>query len=150
MTGKIHTDNGEVLCRSTYRPLTPAKLLNNDGSDAKEQFMAKVYETLESSDLPRELEGIALENIPHYDPHENETQNKQTFPQLAEEPEPMLEVGDHYIEAEILHSREDKITRGNVVAQSHDANGNVMGRAMNPILDTRHMKLSLLEVRLQN
>ena len=38
---------------------------------------------------------------PWYDPYEDETQNKQTFPQLAEELEPTPEVRDHYIEAEI-------------------------------------------------
>ena len=68
----------------------------------------------------------------------SETQNEQMFPQPAEELEPMSEVGDHYIGAEILLLRGDEMARGNAVAWSHDANGNVMGRAhRNPILDTR-------------
>ena len=47
----------------------------------------------------------------------------------------MPEVGDHYIG--VLPS-EDEMTKGNVVALSHDASVNVMGRAdTNPILDTR-------------
>ena len=84
----------------------------------------------------RELEDIGLENIPQY-LYEDETQNKQTFPQLAEELEPTPEVGDHYIGAEILLGRGDKMARGHVVMQIHDANENLMGRAdTNPILNT--------------
>ena len=45
----------------------------------------------------------------HYDPYEDETQSEQTFLKLAEELEPMPEVGDHYIGAEILLLRGDKM-----------------------------------------
>ena len=71
-------------------------MLDKDGSDVQEQFMARVYEMLGSWVLPRELEDIRLAITPQYDLSEDETQNKQTFPQLAEELEPMPEVGDHY------------------------------------------------------
>ena len=64
--------------------------------------MARVNEKLGSWFLPRELENIGLENTPQFDPYEDKTQNEQLFPQLAEEPEPMQEVGDYYIGAEIL------------------------------------------------
>ena len=47
--------------------------------------MARVYERLGSQVLQRELEDIGLESIPQYDLYEDETQNEQTFPQLAEE-----------------------------------------------------------------
>ena len=70
--------------------------------------MARVYKRLGSQVLPRELDGIVLENIPLYDPYEDETQNKQMFCQLAEELESTPEVGDHYIGAE-------KMERGHVV-----------------------------------
>ena len=50
----------------------------------------------------------------------------------------MPEVGDHYIGAEILLSRGDKMARGHVVVQSCDASGNIMGKPqMNPIHDTK-------------
>ena len=42
--------------------------------------MARVYERLGSWVLQREFEYIELENTPQYDPYEDETQNKQTFP----------------------------------------------------------------------
>ena len=98
--------------------------------------MGQIYKRLGSWVLQKELEDVGLENIPQYTPYENERQNKQSFPQLAEELEPIPEVGDHYIGAEILLPRGDKMTRGHVVTRSQDAIGNVMGRS-HPILDTR-------------
>ena len=64
MTTKIYTENGQVLHRSTYRSLTPDELLDQDGPDAWEQYMATVYERLRSQVLPRELEDIGLESTP--------------------------------------------------------------------------------------
>ena len=64
MTTKILTENGKVLHRSTYRPLTLDKLLDNDKSDAGEPFIARVYERLGSWVLPRALEYRARENHP--------------------------------------------------------------------------------------
>ena len=47
--------------------------------------MARVYDRLGSQVLPRDLNDIGQENTPQYDLYEDETQNDQTFPQLAEE-----------------------------------------------------------------
>ena len=50
----------------------------------------------------------------------------------------MLEVGDHYVGADILLVRGDEMVRGHLVAQSHEAGGNFMGGAhTNSILITR-------------
>ena len=46
--------------------------------------------------------------------HEDKTQNEKIFPQLAEELEPMPEVGDHCIGAEIL------LPRGHMMARGHE------------------------------
>ena len=57
---------------------------------------------------------------------------------LAAEFEPLSEVGDHCIVANILLPRRDEMARGHVVAPSCDASGNVLGRAhTNQILNTR-------------
>ena len=118
--------------------LTPDELFDKDGSDTREQFMARVYEKLGSKMLQIEFEDIWLENTPHYVLYEDETQNKQMFPQLSKELEPMPEMSDHYLRAEILLYRGDEMTRGHIVAQCCDGNINVMGRAhIHPILDTR-------------
>ena len=92
--------------------------------------MAIVYNRLGSQVLPRDLEDIRLENTPHYDTYEDETQNDQTFPQLVEELEPMSEAGDQYIGAEIMLPRGDEMARGHVVVQSHNASGNIMGKTV--------------------
>ena len=46
---------------------------------------------------------------------------KQTFPQLAEMLEPTPDVGDHYLEEEILLPSGDKVAGSHVVAWSHIA-----------------------------
>ena len=135
---KILNENGQVFHRSTYWPVTSDKLLDRDRSDAWEQFIARVYERLGSHILPRALEDVVLENTPQYDPYEDVTQNKQSFPQLTEELEPMPEVGDYYIGAEIMSPRGDQMARSHVVGRTWDANINVMGRShTNPILDMK-------------
>ena len=62
------------------------------------------------------MRDIGLENTSQYEPYKDETQNKQTFLQLAAELEPMPEVGDHYIGAEILLPRGDEMARGHIGA----------------------------------
>ena len=62
----------------------------------------KSTKSFKSHVIPREFEDIRLENTPQFDPYEDETKNEQTFPQLAEELEPMSKVGGHYLGAEIL------------------------------------------------
>ena len=72
--------------------------------------------------------------------------NDQTFPQQAQELEPMKEVEDHYIRAEILLPGGNEMARGHVVSQSCDANGNMMGRAhMNPILVTKTYQVEFIQ-----
>ena len=75
--------------------------------------MDRVHERLGSCLLPRYLENLGLEDTPEYDLYEDEMQSKQSFPQLKEELEPILEVGDHYKGAEIL------LPRGNYIATGH-------------------------------
>ena len=76
--------------------------------------MAKVYERLGSHVLPREFEDVGQKN-PQHDHYEDETQNKQSLPQLAEELELMSEMGDHYKGAELLLPRGYKMAGGHVV-----------------------------------
>ena len=66
------------------------------------------------------------------------------FPQLEEKLESISEVIDHYIGAEIMLPRRNKVARGHIVAWSGNTNGNVMGRAhTNPILDTRMYQIEV-------
>ena len=111
--------------------------------------MSRLHENLGSQVLPKELENIGLENIPQYE-YEDETQNKQSFPQLAEELEPIPDVADQYIGAKILSPRGDQMARCHVLAQSYSTNRNVVGRAhANPILDIRLYLVEFSGARLQ-
>ena len=108
--------------------------------------MARVHDRLGSCVLSRELEDLGLDDTSQYDPYEDETQNEQTFPQLVEELEPMPEVGDHYVGAEILLPRGGQMARDHVVSRSRDAKGNVMGRShTNLIYDTRMYQVEFTE-----
>ena len=109
--------------------LTPDELSDKDRPDAQEQFMTRVCERLGVWILPRELEDIGLENTPQYDPYKEKTKKEQSFPQLAEKVEHILEMEGHYIGADILLTRGDQIAIGHVVTQSYDANENVVGKA---------------------
>ena len=51
-------------------------------------------------------------------------------------------MGYQYVNAEILLPRGDKMARGQLVCQKHDADGNLIGRSyQNPILDTHLYKV---------
>ena len=91
--------------------------------------------------LPRELEDVGKM-------YEDETKNGETFLQLADKLGAMPEVVHHYIGTDILLPTVGKMARGNIAAQSCDANGNVMSISnAHPILYTR---LYRVEMRLQN
>ena len=58
------------------------------------------------------------------------------FPILNKEPEVTQELGDQYVNTEMLLPRGDIIARGWVVCQKHDAYDISIGRSnQNPILD---------------
>ena len=55
-----------------------------------------------------------------------------------EELEPTPEVGDNYVNTEVMLPRGDNMARGKAKRRKRDANGNLIGRAnTNPILDSR-------------
>ena len=59
----------------------------------------------------------------------------------------MLEVGGHYIGVDILISKSDQIARDHVVAWSHDAHENLIGRVhANLILNTRIARGKVMEL----
>ena len=77
MTTRIIMERGKVLHRSIYR------LLSMKG------WGPEYYQ---------EMEDVGIRNTPQYDPYEGETQNKQMFPQLVEELEPIPEMIGHIYE----------------------------------------------------
>ena len=60
-------------------------------------------------------------------------------------------MGDYHIGGEILLPRGDDMARDQVMAQSHDASGNIMGQALtNPILITRVYQVEFAGEKLQS
>ena len=56
------------------------------------------------------------------------------------------EVGDSYVNTEVMLSRGDRSARGKVVRWKRDAEGNPIGRANNnPILDTRQYEVQFAD-----
>ena len=127
-----------------YIPWTSDQLADKDWTDAQAQFMAGICLRLGSQVLPRELDDIELENTPQYDPYEDETQNKPTFPQVAGELELMPEVGYHFIGAEILLPKGDEMARSHVVACAMPVEIFWAWLIQIQFLILRHIKLSLL------
>ena len=77
--------------------------------------------------------GHRAKNTPQYDVYKDETQNEQTFPQLAEELETKQEVENHSSRNTAAQRRQDGKR-----PCSCNANGNVMDRAItNPFSFTR-------------
>ena len=73
-----------------------------------------------------------MEDSSQYDPYKDKLQNAM----LDEELEVTPELGDQYVNAEILLPREEKMAWGQMVCQKHDADNNLIGRSnQNPILD---------------
>ena len=136
MTTKILTENRQVIHSLTYGLLTP---------DESQRWVRCPRAFHSQSLYPRELENIGLENTLQHDSYEDETQNEQTFHQLAEDLDSMPHTAD------LLLPRGDQMARGHVITQSDDASGNFMCRAhVNPIHDAKRYKLSELEKRSQN
>ena len=58
---------------------------------------------------------LGVEETPQYDPYEDELQNAGTFLILDEEPDVTPKWRNHYVNAEILLPRGDKMARGQVI-----------------------------------
>ena len=71
---------------------------------------------------------LGIENTLQYDLDENRLRNAETFHAFNEEPEVTPEWGGQYLNAEMLLPRRDRMTRGQVICQKQDANGNPIGR----------------------
>ena len=84
--------------------------------------MESLYQRLGPHFEVGDLVELGVEGMPEYDPYENKLQNAKTFPVLNEEPEVTPKLGEQYVNAEILLLRGDKMARGQVVCQRHDAN----------------------------
>ena len=138
MTTKILKENGEIMSRSTLRSLSPTKMENPAHIDSRKRFDASITLWL----IPNAV--TADFNHEHITPEFNyyDGDNKDGSPRhMPETPpieiEPTPEVGDNYVNVEIMLPRSASLERGRVVSRKRDADGNPVGNAdTNPILDS--------------
>ena len=98
--------------------------------------MKSLHQRLGPQATVDDIVDLYMEDMPQYDPDENELQKVDTFPSLDEEPEVTLK-WEEYLHAETLLPRGDKMARGHVVCWKHNSNSKPIGRSnQNSILDT--------------
>ena len=99
--------------------------------------MESLHQRLGSHAMVKDLVNLDAEDVLQYDPNQDKMLNVNKFPILDKKPEVTQEWRNQYVNAEILLPRGDRMARGKVVHQKHDANGNLIVRSnQNPILDT--------------
>ncbi len=128
MTAKILTPTGEVVHRSTYRPLTPKELADPVEQDNMKTFLRMAEEQWGNRLVRGQLEEVGL--IDTLDPQsylENQ-QTDKTFPALKEEVTP--KAGDEYIQESIMIPRGNTFAHKTVVSCKHNAEGNILGMPM--------------------
>ena len=80
--------------------------------------MKSLHQRLGPQATVDDIVDLYMEDMPQYDPDENELQKVDTFPSLDEEPEVTLK-WEEYLHAETLLPRGDKMARGHVVCWKH-------------------------------
>ena len=134
MTAKILRITGECVPRSTLRPLTLEESKSEVMTDLRRKFdeavAIKLGQSATEADFPVE------DLTPVYDQYLPDDGIEGT----ADEPdlEPTPELGDNYLNADVMLPLGDSLARGRVIARKRDSDGTPIGRANdNPILDSR-------------
>ncbi len=136
MTAKILQQNGEVVYRSTYRPLTVEEQADPSVQQSMVTFDQIAEERLGDKLTRTELEEVGIPDTPEYLPYADEDQNDMTFADLDEEVTP--EAGDEYVHASVMLRRGNQMMHGTVKARKRDPDGNPIGcQSDNPILDNQ-------------
>ena len=131
MTAKILKDNGQFVCRSTLRHLTPDEVQNPEYEALKLQFTQELDRRLGKACTEKDFAAEDLTpDLPLFD--------HDTNPSLDDDLEPTPEAGDNYLTARVMIPRGSSLARESVIGRKRDANDNLVGHAnANPILDTR-------------
>jgi len=139
MTRKILKQNGQIVYRSTVRPLTPDEWKDEDMKRRRVEFDEHVHKVLGD---PLALEDLKVDpdladmDTPSYDRYADDDDGEgQTIPDIDDA---SPDTHDRYVGAEVELSIGDSVMSGKVVRRKRDPDGIPKGRAhSNPILDTR-------------
>ena len=152
MTAKIMKSNGEVVYRSTYRPLTDVERVNLAHIARRKEFDESITERYGPDASPDDFPDMNLQDTPNWDLYDDGIDDMPAAPDQEDAPMfvpsvhptgldkqvPTPEANDNLVNTSIMLPRGDKESRGRVVSRKRDADGQPIGRAnTNPILDTR-------------
>ncbi len=110
MNAKILQHNGEVVYRSTNKPLKIAETANEQVQLDMQSCIESNEECLGAKLTCNELEEVGIPDTPQYILFVNKDQNKMTFLDLGEEIMP--DAGDKYVSAsitEVNHTTQSQI-----------------------------------------
>ena len=136
MCAKILKNIGKVVQRSTLRTLTRKEIDSPVQKEQRRQFVTSIIACLGPSamtgDFPED------HDMPVYERYaENEDSKEGMADDPTEELETTPEVGDTYINTELMLPCGSTLLKGRVTGRKRDTGGEVCGRANNnPILNT--------------
>ena len=134
LTYKILKSNGKVVPRSTIRHLTLDKLTNPDHIAMTKAFDENIIQKIgvpaTENDFDKDYLTMTYE---YYDDNHQDAAPDAPPEQLTLTPE----IGDNYLNMELMLPRCGTLARGRVTEHKCDHEGKVIGRSnANPILDT--------------
>ena len=143
---KILKQNGEVVHRSTYHELTPEEIVNPVDQAAMKSFNESIEVKLGPKAFIDDFKDLGIDEPPILDRYEDDDLDGRMPDPPDEELDATPEVGDSYVNTEVMLSRGDRMARGKVVRRKRDAEGNPIGRANNnPILDTHQYEVQFAD-----
>ena len=122
--------------------MTPAERENPVHLDARRRFDAAINLKLGPNAAPSDFDKSHV--TPEFEKYFDD--NNDGSPRMPEAPvieiEPTPEVGDNYVNVEIMLPRGSTEQRGRVISRKRDSDGHPIGNANdNPILDSRRYKV---------
>ena len=131
--------NGRVVPRSTIRHLTHDELTNPDHIATTKAFDDNIIQKIGVPATENDFDKDYL--TPTYEYYDDDHQD--AAPDAPPENlTPTPEIGDNYLNMELMLPRGVTLARGRVTERKRDHEGNVIGRSnANPILDTREYEV---------
>ena len=134
LTYKILKSNGRVVPRSTIRHLTHDELTNPDHIAMTKAFDDNIIQKIGVPATENDFDKDYWTSTYEYydDDHQYATPDAP-----PEQLTPTPEIGNNYLNMELMLPRGGTLARGRVTERKHDHKGNVIGISnTNPILDT--------------
>ena len=143
LTYKILKSNGQVVPLSTIRHLSLDELANPDHIAMTKSFDDNIIQNIGVLATENDFDKDYL--TPTYEYYDDEHQDI-ALDAPPEKLTPTPEIGDNYLNMELMMPRGGTLARGRVTDRKRDHEGNVIGRSnANPILDTREYEVKFYD-----